>query len=241
MSRTTTESGQLSRLGIALQPLGDDLLRCRSDRRERKRGKRGQERGWQAVARCVSSQRRRPRRRRFDHQAIHRWLRVTVGKHHEAEGVRAAIRDHGDRVRGAGRALRLDEEVAPAGLRGDAPCGVGLRTVAAEARGDFGDGLVGIEHDERDDASLHGDGDNRLRVVDDFAQARIARRASHWCLRPRDRRERAEHRDRTGRSHGFAPGDAVLISGSDRYATTTNPNGFSSRSFSFASTLGWYW
>ena len=42
---------------------------------------------------------------------------------------------------------------------------------------------------------------------------------------------------RTG-VHGFAPAAGVLISGSDRYAITTNPNGFSRRSRSLASTLG---
>jgi hypothetical protein len=141
-------------------------------------------------------------------------LRIAIGQDHEAEGVRATVGDHGQVVRGAGRALGLDEEVAPTGLRGHAPGSVGLGAVAAQAGRDFGDRLVGVEHHQRHDAALDRHGDHRARVVDHLAQARVG---GFRCGR-RDAVQRcASEGSQPGqRLHGLAPGAAVLISGSDR-------------------------
>jgi hypothetical protein len=152
--------------------------------------------------------------------------------------MRTPIRDHREGVRGAGRALGLDEEVTAPGLRRHAPGRLDLGAVAAEACSNLGDRFVGVEHHESHHAALDGDGHDGLRVVRDLSESWIGDLRFH-CSRRRCMQRDPEQRQRES-AHGFAPGAAVLISGSERYATTTKPNGFSSRSFSFASTFGWY-
>ena len=218
-------------LRLGLQALGDDLLwrRRRWD-------------GWQRHERPSIPQReaggRYPARRSLDHEPVHRRLGIAIGQDHEAEGVRAPVSDHGQVVRGAGRALGLDEEVSTTRLGSNAPGRFGLRAIAAQSGSHLGDRLIGVEHHQRHHTAFDGYGDHGARVVNHFAQAWIGGLGRHR----RARNDEAQGGREAGQAlHGLAPGAAVLISGSDLYAVTTKPNGFSSRSRSFASTLGWYW
>ena len=54
--------------------------------------------------------------------------------------------------------------------------GIGLGAIATEPCGHFGDGLVGVEYDERPHAALDRHSHHRSRVVLHFAQARVRAR-----------------------------------------------------------------
>jgi Phage integrase family len=92
---------------------------------------------------------------------------------------------------------------------------------------------------KRAGTALDRQGHHGARVVDHLPQARVGRlRGGHG---PATASQACHRRQPDQAPHGFAPAAIVPISGSDRYAVTTKPSGFSRRSRSLASTLGWYW